>query len=255
MTATTTAPPVRPTFSASVARLRTVGKSDYGIPLYSRLVNRPLGRQFAALAHVAGMTPNQVTAISALLTFTAIVTVALVPPGLAMGLGVALLLALGYALDSSDGQLARLRGGGTLTGEWLDHMIDCAKNSSIHLAVLVSLYRFGGDVEPALLLLPAAFQVVVTVLFFGNILTEQLRGGPLKGRTEKPGRSVVRSVLVAPADYGLLCVAFALFGFQSLFLGVYAVLLLGNVAYLAGGLVRWRGQLAALDAQRLAATA
>ncbi|MDT0275711.1 CDP-alcohol phosphatidyltransferase family protein [Blastococcus goldschmidtiae] len=253
MPAATTAPWDRPTFSGSVARLRTVGKSNYGIPLYSRVVNRPLGRQFAALAHVAGMTPNQVTAISALLTFTAILTVGLVEPGVTMGIVVALLLALGYALDSSDGQLARLRGGGTLTGEWLDHMIDCAKNSSIHLAVLISLYRFGGDVEPAFLLLPAAFQVIVTVLFFGNILTEQLRGGPQKGRTEKAGRSVVRSVLVAPADYGLLCVAFACFGFQSLFLAFYAVLLLGNIAYLAGGLVRWRSQLAALDVERAAA--
>ena len=251
MTATIPAPRVRPTFAGSVAQLRSVGKSNYGIPLYSRVVNRPLGRQFAALAHVAGLTPNQVTAVSAVLTFAAILTVALVPPSLAMGLTVALLLALGYALDSSDGQLARLRGGGTLTGEWLDHMIDCAKNSSIHLAVLISLYRFG-DVDAQLLLLPAAFQVVVTVLFFGNILTEQLRGGPLKGRTEHQGRSVVRSVLVAPADYGLLCVSFAAFAAQGVFLGIYAVLLLGNIAYLAGGLVRWRSQLAALDAQRRA---
>ena len=49
---------------------------------------------------------------------------------------------LGYALDSADGQLARLRGGGSLTGEWLDHVIDSFKISTLHLAVLVMAYRF-----------------------------------------------------------------------------------------------------------------
>ena len=57
------------------------------------------------------------------------------------GVVVSLLLILGYALDSADGQLARLLGGGTPEGEWLDHVIDSAKLATIHLAVLVSLYR------------------------------------------------------------------------------------------------------------------
>ncbi|WP_346621721.1 CDP-alcohol phosphatidyltransferase family protein [Blastococcus montanus] len=244
----------RPTVTEALAQLRSAGKSNYGIPLYSRVVNRPLGRRFAAVAHVLGMTPNQVTAVSAALTFTAIVIVATMPPGVVMGVVVAALLCLGYALDSSDGQLARLRGGGTLTGEWLDHMIDCAKNASIHLAVLISLYRFGGVDETALAL-PAAFQVVVTVLFFGNTLIEQLRGGPRPVRDAGGRRSMIRSVLIAPADYGLLCVAFVAFGWRPIFLTAYAVLLLGNIAYLTGALVRWRRQLAQLDADRRAATA
>ena len=244
----------RTTVTEAVAQLRSAGKSDYGIPLYSRVVNRPLGRRFAALAHVAGMTPNQVTAVSAALTFAAIVLVATVPPGVVRGVVAATLLCLGYALDSSDGQLARLRGGGTLTGEWLDHMIDCAKNASIHLAVLLSLYRFGG-VDEVALVLPAAFQIVVTVLFFGNTLIEQLRGGPRPVRDAGGRRSMIRSVLVAPADYGLLCLAFVAFGSRPVFLAAYAVLLLGNIAYLTGALVRWRGQLAQLDADRRTAPA
>ena len=52
------------------------------------------------------------------------------------------LLVVGYAFDAADGQLARLRGGGIIAGEWLDHMVDAIKVASLHLAVLVGLYRF-----------------------------------------------------------------------------------------------------------------
>jgi phosphatidylglycerophosphate synthase len=238
----------RPTIAATVAELRGAGKPSQTAPLYSRLVNRPLGRYLAAVAHRLGMTPNQVTAVSGTVSLAGILTVALATPGPVMGLVVALLLVAGYALDSSDGQLARLRGGGTLTGEWLDHMIDCAKNAAIHLAVLVSFYRVAEPEGPLLLLLPAAFQLVVTVMFFGTVLTDQLRRSrPGAARPDVQGSSMLRSLLVAPADYGLLCVAFVFFGYRPVFVGVYAFLLAGSAAYLAVGLIRWRRQLAVLD--------
>jgi phosphatidylglycerophosphate synthase len=47
---------------------------------------------------------------------------------------ITVVLVLGYALDAADGQLARLRGGGSSLGEWLDHMIDSAKVVGPHLA-------------------------------------------------------------------------------------------------------------------------
>lgn len=251
MQSTTTTAGRRPTIGELTEQLRLVGKPSHHAPLYSRLVNRPLGRRLAAVAHVAGMTPDQVTALSGVLTLLGILGIALFPPTIALGVGIAFLLALGYALDSADGQLARLRGGGTLTGEWLDHMVDCAKNAGVHLAVLVSLYRFGHLDEPALLLLPAAFQVVVTVMFFGTVLTDQLRrnNGGIPA-AEPAGPRVLRSVLVAPADYGLLCVAFVLFGARPAFLVVYALLFAGSLAYLLVGLGRWHAQLDALQTGR-----
>jgi len=237
-------------YAEVVDRLRPAGKSSATAPLYSRWVNRPLGRRLAAVAHLAGRTPDQVTAVSGLVTFSGIVLVALCRPSVVVGIAVTFLLVLGYALDSADGQLARLRGGGSLTGEWLDHMVDCAKNASVHLALLISLYRFG-DTPPALFLLPAAFQLVVTVMFFGTVLTDKLRLAGTTGGPAGPGRHpLARSVLVAPADYGLLCVAFVLFGARPAFLTVYAVLFLGSAAYLAVGLVRWHHQVAAADAAR-----
>ena len=248
MTATPRGAQPRLTIAETVTQLRGVGKPSQTAPLYSRLVNRPVGRYLAAIAYRLGMTPDQVTAVSGTVTFAGILLVALVRPGPVMGLVVAFLLVAGYALDSSDGQLARLRGGGSLTGEWLDHMIDRAKNAAVHLAVLVSFYRFS-DARPALLLLPAAFQLVVTVMFFGTVLTDQLRRSrPRPGPTAPQGGSLLKSVAVAPADYGLLCLAFALFGYRPLFVGVYVFLLAGSAAYLAVGLRRWRRQLKALDA-------
>jgi phosphatidylglycerophosphate synthase len=236
---------------ATLADLRAAGKPSHHAPLYSRLVNRPLGRALAAVAHRLGRTPDQVTATSAVLTATGIGLVAAVRPGPLLGLLVALLLVAGYALDAADGQLARLRGGGSLAGEWLDHMVDCAKGAAIHLAVLVSLYRFADPGRPELLLLPAAFGLVTTVVFFGTVLTDQLRRNAGAGAPAGGGRrSRLRSFVTAPADYGALCLAFGLFGWQPAFLVAYGVLFAGTAAYLAAGLVRWRRQLTALDAAR-----
>jgi CDP-diacylglycerol---serine O-phosphatidyltransferase len=235
----------------TMGALQAAGKPSHHAPLYSRLVNRPLGRRLAAVAHHLGRTPDQVTALSGVLTFTAVAVLALAPPTVLVGVLAAVLLVAGYALDSADGQLARLRGGGTLVGEWLDHVIDCAKGAAIHLAVLVSLYRTTDPDEAGILLLPIAFGLVTTVMFFGTVLTEQLRRSAAAGPAATAGsRSALRSFVTAPADYGLLCVAFALLGWRPVFLTVYAVLFAGTTAYLAAGLVRWRRQLAALDAAR-----
>jgi CDP-diacylglycerol---serine O-phosphatidyltransferase len=241
----------RRSIAETMTALRAAGKPSHHAPLYSRLVNRPLGRRLAAVAARAGWTPDRVTALSGVLTFTGIGLVAAARPTPVVGVLAALLLMAGYALDSADGQLARLRGGGTLTGEWLDHMIDCAKGAAVHVAVLVSLHRFADPGQPLLLLLPIAFGLVTTVMFFGTVLTEQLRrGAGGTGAAATGGRSALRSFVTAPADYGLLCVSFALLGWLPAFLAVYAALFAGTAAYLAAGLVRWRRQLAALDAAR-----
>ena len=93
---------------------------------------------FAAAAYQIGLTPNQVTYISATFTFVGLLVLALAPATWPVGLLVTVVLVLGYAFDAADGQLARLRGGGSLLGEWLDHMIDSVKVAALHLAVLVT---------------------------------------------------------------------------------------------------------------------
>ena len=158
-------------FGDALKRLRHVQKTAKGGPPYSLFVNRPLGRVIAAAAYQANLTPNQVTYISAALTATGLIVLALAPASWLVGILVTVCLALGYAFDSADGQLARLRGGGSFAGEWLDHMIDSVKVAAIHVAVLISLYR-NFDLHDAWLLVPLGFTVVSTVHFFGMILVD-----------------------------------------------------------------------------------
>ena len=95
-----------------VARLAGAQKSGHGVPPYTRYINRPLGRRLAAMAAILRLTPNAVTGVSMLASYLGIALLCLVAPSQPVAIGVTLLLLLGYALDSADGQLARLTGRG-----------------------------------------------------------------------------------------------------------------------------------------------
>lgn len=230
-------------YGATVRELASAQKSAQGAPGYSRFVNRPIGRRLAALAFLAGLTPNTVTAISAVCTFSAIILLAVATPGWGLGVGVTVLLVVGYALDSADGQVARLRGGGSLRGEWLDHMVDSAKVCSLHLAVAIGAFRFVEAGQYALVLVPVAFAVVNTVLFFGMILNELLRarhrarGGEVPSPATEPSK--LRALVLVPVDYGFLCLVFVLLGVPSLFFGVYALLFVAYTAFLLLAARKW----------------
>jgi phosphatidylglycerophosphate synthase len=227
---------------ATLQRLSRAQKGAIGAPAYSRFVNRPLGRLLAALAYRAGLTPNAVTGISAAFTATGIALLALVPPSVLMGVGVAACLVLGYALDAADGQLARLRGGGSPAGEWLDHMVDAAKASSLHLAVLVGFYRFETVEAGPLLLVPIGYCIVDAVLYFGTMLNEALRaqhGAKTRAQPSERRPSVGRSLLVLPTDYGLLCCLFLFFGVPALFVPAYTFLFVAMAVFLALASVKW----------------
>ena len=242
----------RPTgFAVAYDQLRNAQKTSVGAPAYSLYVNRPLGRVLAAAAFQVGLTPNQVTAISAGFTFVGIALIPTVRPTWWLGLVVALLLVLGYALDSADGQLSRLRGGGSLAGEWLDHMVDAAKNSSLHLAVLVAAYRFFPLPGRGWLLVPLGFTVVTVVFFFGVLLNDQLarvhRARHALPAPAKGGRTPLRTLLKIPTDYGFLSLSFLLLGAPLVFFGVYTLLALGSAGYLALVLGKWFHDVDALD--------
>ncbi len=238
-------------FGEALQRLRSAQKSAKGGPPYSLFVNRPLGRVLAAAAYRLGRTPDQVTYLSALCTFAGIALVALVRPSLLLGVLVALALVIGYALDSADGQLARLRGGGSLAGEWLDHTIDSVKVVVVHVAVLVSFYRHF-DLDARWLLVPVAFAVASSVHFFGMILIDLLartRRATLGVPNPAPRPAdLPKTLLKLPTDYGLLCLAFALLGLPAVFLGVYTFLAVATVGYTVLVIAKWRRDVVALDA-------
>jgi phosphatidylglycerophosphate synthase len=244
MTTATAARGVRPVepLRETLRRLSTAQKGAAGAPAYSRFVNRRAGRLLAALAFRAGLTPNAVTTISAVWTFGGLVLLGVLRPSWYVGVAVAACLLVGYALDSADGQLARLRGGGTPAGEWLDHVVDAVKAVAVHLVLLVALFRFAPFGRGAVLLIPLAYAVVDVTHLFATLLNEQLRRN--HGRTERASvtdrrPSTLRSLVVLPTDYGVLALSFALLGAPAVFLGVYAVLFAGTAGYLALALGRW----------------
>ena len=231
----------RENFSAVLKRLAAAQKpAARSAPAYSRFVNRRGGRFLAAAAHVAGLGANVVTFISALWTFAAIALLVMFPPSWWLGITVALLLLIGYAFDSADGQLSRLQGTSSPAGEWLDHMVDAVKVSTMPLALAVSFFRF--DVGPrAWLLVPVASAIVSAALFFCMVLTEQLRrahGSPSLA-SNSPGHSWVRAVLVVPMDYGVLCLSFVLLGAPVVFMVIYTLIFAATTLFLIFAAVKW----------------
>lgn len=228
-----------------VAELAGRQKTVKGAPAYSRFVNRRLGRHLAAWAFRAGLSPNQVTASSALCSAVAIAGLFGFGPSWPLGIAVGALFVLGYALDSADGQLSRLRGGGSPAGEWLDHMVDSGKICLLHLAVLVCLGRTGLD--RGWLVVPAGYLVVNVLWFSGLLLTQFLRQAGRGAAPVVAQASVLRSLVVLPTDFGVLCLVFLVLGAPALFLGLYGLLALANLLFLAASLVVWYRDLSRME--------
>lgn len=245
----------RPRFRETLGRMAAAQKPGRGAPPYSRWINRRMGRVIAAAAYTVGATPNGVTGVSALFTGSAIAVIALVDPVWWLGFVVGGLLVLGYAFDAADGQLARLRGGGSRAGEWLDHMVDVTKTCLLHIAVVVSLARFGGAPGEAFLLVPLGYLTVSVVLFFGMMLVDQLRRAAADGAPPAPreGSGLLQTLIALPTDYGIVCLAFLLFGWREPFLVVYTLLFAAHTVVLLGALAKWWRELRALDARSAAA--
>lgn len=238
-------------YRANVARLSVAQKSGTNAPAYTRFANRALGRRLAAIACVVGLTPNQVTLISALVSWIGVLLVALVAPTpLWSGLAVIALL-LGYALDSADGQLARLTNGGSPLGEWLDHVLDSLKVPGLHLAVLVALYRFVSRDDGGLLLPAVLYTLLASAFFFTFILTDHLRrinGDRRTSPRDVPFRqSLLRSAVLLPTDFGVLCVCMLLLPWIDVFRVVYLALLCVNTAFVLAALRRWGREMRALS--------
>lgn len=228
-------------FGWATRELGNAQKSAAGVPAYTRYINRPLGRLAAALAYLAGLSANQVTVLSGLISFVSLTALAVFEPSWSLGFAVATGLVVGYILDSADGQLARLRGGGSLAGEWLDHVVDAARMPALHLAVLIALFRFASDLPVNYLLIPIGYLLVSVVRFFALILAEQMRryatAVPPNGGAPD-GNSVLKSLLGLPGDFGVLCVIFLTWGNTILFLALYGALFVANLLLMGASLRR-----------------
>lgn len=236
-------------YAAALRELRGAQKTAKGVSLYSRYVNRPAGRVLAAAAYRIGLTPNQVTLISGAFSFAGVAALALARPSWWLAAAVWAALFAGFALDSADGQLARLRKESSPAGEWLDHVVDAAKITALHAAVLVSFHRFFELPGPGWLLVPLGFQFAALLIFTGGLLADKLKPrGTAAGAAAQPAQtpSRLRAVALLPVDYGVFCAVFLLLGSETVFLAAYTALFAVHALFLVAFMAKWFRELSAI---------
>lgn len=165
------------------------------------------------------------------------------PPHPLLGLVVAALLALGYVLDSADGQVARLYGQSSRAGEWLDHVVDAVRSPAIHVGVAVATLRAWPDLD-WFICVALVYCIVNSAQFLSQILAEAL----VKGSGGQPNRGGTRrSLILLPTDPGVLCWSFVLWGFGDPFRVMYLLLAVIAVAHSAISMRRRYRDLLLLD--------
>jgi phosphatidylglycerophosphate synthase len=235
--------------------LRQAQKKRRGVPLYTLYVNRPAGRVIAA-ASPAWMTPNGLTAIGGVLTYGALIALMFFVDGGPASALVGVALVLGFFFDSADGQLARLRSAGSVSGEWLDHVLDSGRIVLLHIATLWFLVRTEALDETLAVLVCTAFALAATLVFFAGTLFEKLEAlhgeKPASPASPAPAsaRTTLRSALMLPVDYGVTCAMFLLLPWSVVFVPVYVVLAVIKVLSTSAFLAKWYLALRRIDARR-----
>jgi hypothetical protein len=130
-------------------------------------------------------------------------------------------------------------------------MVDAAKLPALHLAVLISFYRFGTAHSGWVLLVPVLYCAVDSVTFFGMMLNEALRAQHgVATRAARTGERVaaLRAIATLPTDYGTLACLFVLSGVPALFVPAYALMCLAATAFLALAARKWFREMGGLTA-------
>lgn len=232
-------------YRQAIQRLSAAQKPGPGVPAYTRWVNRRAGRVLAAAAFARGISPNAVTLLSGLVSLVGIVILAAGPNTWPVAAAVAVLLLLGYALDSADGQVARLTGQSSKAGEWLDHVVDAARLPAFHMAIAASLWRALDPGQQWLATLGLFFALLVSVWFFAQILAGQLGDGG----DVAPARSTPNWVSFAklPSDIGTLYLMVLLLPLPQVFTAGYSLLFAYSVVMAGVSFARRYRQLQGLS--------
>jgi len=176
--------------------------ANTGLP-YVVYVNRPLGKWLAQ--RLLFLTPNQVSLIG-LCVFFAGAAVSIFLANTYYALLVTPIYMLHYALDSADGNVARIQGSGSKVGEWLDHSIDGIRYVILHVAILWALLLNNPDSYELLALVGFTVNIIAMC---GNYIFNALKATVIGRNTGEilnelnPRRALVLRLLATPADLGV----------------------------------------------------
>ena len=167
----------------------------------------------ARALHSAGVSANAVTFAGLLITLAGSLLVALGQPALAL-----VVLLVGTLADTLDGQIARLSGGGTKLGAFLDSTFDRLSDASLSVAALIVAVTHGD---------PLLFFTAILALVAGSLVPY------VRAKAESLG--LTASVGLAPREARLVLMvlgtaAWAVSGSHTLFAAaVAAVALLSTI--------------------------
>jgi len=188
--------------------LLAVQKSQSDGFFYTVYINRPAGRFLAAGAHVFGLTPNQLTLISFAVTVAGLgFLISVGYQSLTKSIFGVLILLIGFAFDSADGQLARLRGIKSPSGEWLDHVVDSIKIPLCHLSIVFIITQTTPDLKKWVFFYLLCLSVLSSAKFFSLELKRKLLAAsaapiPILGKSTR--------LVLSLFDYGTFCFIFLL---------------------------------------------
>lgn len=231
-------------FTTYRAALAAAQKPGAGVPAYMRWVNRGAARVAAAACAAFGWTPNFVSFVSVCFSTLGLIVLVALEPTWWSGLIVGTSLAVGFMFDSADGQVSRVTGASSKTGEWVDHVADAFRSPAIHFctAVAVMVYR---PESWWLAIVALVYGWVTSGQFMSQILAEQFVRAA--GRKQTRGGNL-RSFILLPTDPGVVCWTFALWGLGAPFMVLYTFLAVVAVAHSSMSLRRRYRDLRALDA-------
>lgn len=239
-------------FSALMSKIGSAQKSRHGASLYLRLINRPLGRVLAVTAFKLHLTPNFVSALGGVITYAACIVVAIFGKDQVLAIVASAALVFGYALDSADGQLARLSGRTSLSGEFLDRCIDLGKLVLLHAAIISVLVR-DQSIDPVMAgVTGTAFLTATIVQSTGSVLRTELwkrhpQANNSPTHSEPSALQNLKSVFYLGKEYGSLCVLVGILPLTPAFAIGYFVLGLATVITSILLIVKWYRELRAFD--------
>ncbi len=201
-------------------------KKGAGTPAYTRFINRFLGRLIASFLAEFNISPNTISVVSGLITISSFILFLIIPTiTFWHSLILVLLLYFGYALDSADGQLARLLKKQSKHGDWLDHTFDAVKiplSQGVAAFYIVTNLTFLSTKH-------IIFYLMIISLACANYMSGILKSKLLVSNNKSfyndksKSSNIFRSFITLPLDYGIFISMFLFTYNTKLFFVIYSL--------------------------------